>query len=191
MELSSTNVSVSHLDEKPEFCRLAPEKGPCVGRWTRYFYNESRDDCSVFLYGGCDGNENNFHSILACRVICQKPPEDPISRLIESPQHAEEKVKCIGHTKIEHLCQSLDFPNFLYLEKNGSLYYFLLLLQTNLSLNFDDGFEDWQVEKWSIWHFNSSSRASSASARSMDFEPFNGSSKAAGTPLAHFTSALK
>ena len=102
MELSSTNVSVSHLDEKPEFCRLAPEKGPCVGRWTRYFYNESRDDCSLFLYGGCDGNENNFHSILACRVICQKPPEDPISRLIESPQHAEEKVKCIGHTKIEH-----------------------------------------------------------------------------------------
>ena len=72
---------------------LSAEKGPCLGRWTRYFYNESADDCSVFLFGGCDGNENNFHSILACRVICQKPPEDPISRLIQStPQH-QEKVK--------------------------------------------------------------------------------------------------
>lgn len=106
MELSAeSNVSVSSrqpsssseieegMEEKPEFCRLSAEKGPCLGRWTRYFYNESADDCSVFLFGGCDGNENNFHSILACRVICQKPPEDPISRLIQStPQH-QEKVK--------------------------------------------------------------------------------------------------
>ena len=101
MELSAeSNVSVSssseiegEKQEKPEFCRLAAEKGPCLGRWTRYFYNESADDCSVFLFGGCDGNENNFHSILACRVICQKPAEDPISRLIQStPQH-QEKVK--------------------------------------------------------------------------------------------------
>lgn len=99
---SNSEIEEEGMEEKPEFCRLSAEKGPCLGRWTRYFYNESADDCSVFLFGGCDGNENNFHSILACRVICQKPPEDPISRLIQStPQHQEKvgKIVCIRHNR--------------------------------------------------------------------------------------------
>ena len=44
-----------------------------TGSFFRYFYNSSIDDCSSFNYGGCDGNENNFHSLFACRAICQKP----------------------------------------------------------------------------------------------------------------------
>lgn len=60
-------------EDKPEFCQLKPEIGPCKGQWKRYFYNGSIDDCSLFDYGGCDGNENNFHNLLACRVVCQLP----------------------------------------------------------------------------------------------------------------------
>ena len=86
---------VDENEEKPEFCQLPPEKGPCIGQWTRYFYNQTTDDCTVFVYGGCDGNENNFHSLLACRVICQKPKEDPITHLIELPQKEKVCPKCL------------------------------------------------------------------------------------------------
>ena len=44
------------LDLKPEFCDLKPEIGPCKWKWTRYFYNESIDDCSPFEYGGQCGD---------------------------------------------------------------------------------------------------------------------------------------
>ena len=58
---------------KPEFCELKPEMGPCTGSFLRYFYNSSIDECSSFYYGGCDGNENNFHTLFACNAICQEP----------------------------------------------------------------------------------------------------------------------
>ena len=47
--------------------------GPCTGSFFRYFYNSSIDDCASFHYGGCDGNENNFHTLFACRALCQEP----------------------------------------------------------------------------------------------------------------------
>ena len=58
---------------KPEFCELKPEMGPCTGSFLRYFYNSSIDECLSFYYGGCDGNENNFHTLFACNAICQEP----------------------------------------------------------------------------------------------------------------------
>jgi len=31
------------------------------------------NECERFIYGGCEGNENNFHVKLACEAICKKP----------------------------------------------------------------------------------------------------------------------
>ena len=45
-----------------------PERGPCKSNWTRYFYNASTNKCEKFNFGGCDGNENNFHIKMACEV---------------------------------------------------------------------------------------------------------------------------
>ena len=58
---------------RPEFCDLLSERGPCHGSWPRYFYNSETDRCEKFFYGGCNGNENNFHVKMACEAICQKP----------------------------------------------------------------------------------------------------------------------
>ena len=58
---------------RPEFCDLLSERGPCHGSWPRYFYNTDSNRCEQFIYGGCNGNENNFHVKLACEAICQKP----------------------------------------------------------------------------------------------------------------------
>ncbi|XP_052506420.1 trophoblast Kunitz domain protein 1-like [Budorcas taxicolor] len=55
---------------KPEFC-LEPElKGPCKDQLTRYFYNATAGYCKPFVYGGCEGNKNNFQTLSDCLVTC-------------------------------------------------------------------------------------------------------------------------
>ena len=48
-------------------------KGPCHGRWKRYWYDSDNNTCKEFIYGGCDGNENNFHTRTMCETVCAKP----------------------------------------------------------------------------------------------------------------------
>nr|BAA13453.1 alpha1-microglobulin/bikunin precursor (AMBP) [Xenopus laevis] len=56
---------------KGESCRLAPASGPCLGNHNRYFYNSSTMACETFQYGGCLGNNNNFHSEKECLHDCR------------------------------------------------------------------------------------------------------------------------
>nr|CAI9712774.1 unnamed protein product [Rangifer tarandus platyrhynchus] len=61
---------LKHAASKPEFC-LEPElKGPCKDQMTRYFYNAKTGYCEPFVYGGCEGNKNNFQTLLDCIVTC-------------------------------------------------------------------------------------------------------------------------
>lgn len=61
------------ISSRPEFCDLLAERGPCHGSWPRYYYNGESNRCERFFYGGCNGNENNFHVKMACEAICLKP----------------------------------------------------------------------------------------------------------------------
>lgn len=38
----------------------------------RFYFNPSKQDCSVFIYGGCGGNGNNFVSKRECLDFCRK-----------------------------------------------------------------------------------------------------------------------
>lgn len=38
----------------------------------RWFYDTYDEDCKKFLYGGCGGNENNFHTEHDCLTTCSK-----------------------------------------------------------------------------------------------------------------------
>jgi len=39
----------------------------------RYFYNETSLTCEKFIFGGCQGNENNFETELGCENACGLP----------------------------------------------------------------------------------------------------------------------
>uniref|UniRef100_S4RNA0 WAP, follistatin/kazal, immunoglobulin, kunitz and netrin domain containing 1 n=1 Tax=Petromyzon marinus TaxID=7757 RepID=S4RNA0_PETMA len=54
-------------------CHLPPVQGPCRD-WERHWaYNPLIKQCQLLVYGGCEGNENNFESREACEDNCPFP----------------------------------------------------------------------------------------------------------------------
>jgi hypothetical protein len=41
----------------------------------RYYFNVTTVKCEKFIYGGCQGNENNFESESDCQDACGEPLE--------------------------------------------------------------------------------------------------------------------
>ncbi|XP_044285534.1 tissue factor pathway inhibitor 2 [Varanus komodoensis] len=54
----------------PERCRLEVSEGICRSMIKRYFFNLTSMRCEKFYYGGCEGNENRFHSKVSCLDHC-------------------------------------------------------------------------------------------------------------------------
>lgn len=61
----------SLCQEKCIGCAEKQERGPCLGFQTRYSYNGTSGECERFIYGGCKGSRNRFHSPEECRRRCQ------------------------------------------------------------------------------------------------------------------------
>nr|KAI8740359.1 papilin-like [Biomphalaria glabrata] len=69
-------------------CDLPFERGPCRAYLQRYYYNPKDQKCTSFIYGGCQGNENNFYTLEACQKECMsqtiKPEEETNYNLVEN-----------------------------------------------------------------------------------------------------------
>nr|XP_037275433.1 BPTI/Kunitz domain-containing protein-like isoform X1 [Rhipicephalus microplus] len=55
-------------------CSDPPEKGPCNETITRFYFNVQTKTCQEFVYGGCQGNVNNYETNEECRVSCELRP---------------------------------------------------------------------------------------------------------------------
>uniref|UniRef100_A0A8C0XAL0 BPTI/Kunitz inhibitor domain-containing protein n=1 Tax=Castor canadensis TaxID=51338 RepID=A0A8C0XAL0_CASCN len=55
-----------------DICSMPKETGPCFAYLPRWWYDKETELCSRFIYGGCQGNPNNFPSEAICLVICKK-----------------------------------------------------------------------------------------------------------------------
>ncbi|XP_059156176.1 papilin-like [Physella acuta] len=51
-------------------CDMPSYTGPCRAYINRYYYNPRERSCLQFVYGGCQGNENNFETIERCQQEC-------------------------------------------------------------------------------------------------------------------------
>ncbi|TRY84997.1 hypothetical protein DNTS_016182, partial [Danionella cerebrum] len=66
-------------------CSLPIVQGPCRSFEPRWAYRGSQ--CQLFIYSGCHGNQNNFHSREACEDTCPYPrcrPCRPRQKMVAS-----------------------------------------------------------------------------------------------------------
>jgi hypothetical protein len=60
----------------PDLCDLPPEPGPCKGNIQRFSFDAVAGQCLEFVYGGCEGNANNFETHEACAAACAHRAHD-------------------------------------------------------------------------------------------------------------------
>nr|ABO31437.1 venom protease inhibitor precursor [Oxyuranus scutellatus] len=56
--------------DRPKFCHLPPNPGPCRAAIPRFYYNPHSKQCEKFIYGGCHGNANSFKTPDECNYTC-------------------------------------------------------------------------------------------------------------------------
>ena len=55
-------------------CSSEPDTGPCRASTPRFYFDQDHETCKKFTYGGCDGNNNNFHTKKSCSKACKAKP---------------------------------------------------------------------------------------------------------------------
>ncbi|CAO2577777.1 BPTI/Kunitz domain-containing protein (Fragment) [Lemmus lemmus] len=69
---NNNNFQSQSLCQNVYICSLPPDAGPCLAYLPRWWYNKETEVCTQFIYGGCQGNPNNFQTEHICRVVCKK-----------------------------------------------------------------------------------------------------------------------
>ncbi|XP_023338357.1 uncharacterized protein LOC111709022 [Eurytemora carolleeae] len=81
-------------------CLLAKDIGPCRMALPQYFFNNKTAQCEIFLYGGCDGNENRFSDLESCENQCISNQEQ---RNLDVDLNTEE-----GYTEVNTFIEDID-----------------------------------------------------------------------------------
>ena len=68
---------VNLAQQKDPICSLPLKQGNCKAFKPRFYYNSQSQKCEKFIFGGCQGNENNFPTFRDCVKKCAE--EQPSS----------------------------------------------------------------------------------------------------------------
>uniref|UniRef100_T1J3I9 Tudor domain-containing protein 7 n=1 Tax=Strigamia maritima TaxID=126957 RepID=T1J3I9_STRMM len=72
IDIGSLLVEEGRSASKHPYCDNPAKKGNCDGEIQRFYYDEKSHSCKKFIYTGCDGNENNFHTEAQCMEFCSE-----------------------------------------------------------------------------------------------------------------------
>ncbi|XP_077521294.1 uncharacterized protein LOC144132630 isoform X2 [Amblyomma americanum] len=81
----ASNQTVSKADLDNVACLPKPDPGPCFGYFPRYYFDKENRTCKQFIYGGCQGNENNFETKELCEYSCD-PKTDYQKQCLSRPE---------------------------------------------------------------------------------------------------------
>ena len=72
----TTGAGATGGSTSPSLCELPAQSGSCNAYFPRFFHNAETGFCESFIYGGCEGNENNFETLAECEAACASKPLD-------------------------------------------------------------------------------------------------------------------
>jgi hypothetical protein len=64
------NINEDKNKQNDKACQLPKKTGLCRAMMKRVYFNSEIGKCEPFVYGGCQGNENNFMSVEECETKC-------------------------------------------------------------------------------------------------------------------------
>ncbi|XP_020023599.1 WAP four-disulfide core domain protein 8 [Castor canadensis] len=88
------------MDPYIEPCMLPLDKGICQEDLSRWYFDFEQYQCKPFIYGGCQGNANNFFSKDDCRDACLlivkkgQCPLFPYEARMECPASCRNDMDC-------------------------------------------------------------------------------------------------
>ena len=95
--LSGLEVRGRRMEGGPsreDVCSMPPMAGPCKGELVRWHYDPIVGRCRKFLYGGCEGNANNFASSGECETACGRRRPEPRADACSGPPKEEGSRFC-------------------------------------------------------------------------------------------------
>uniref|UniRef100_A0A8B9NFP3 BPTI/Kunitz inhibitor domain-containing protein n=1 Tax=Accipiter nisus TaxID=211598 RepID=A0A8B9NFP3_9AVES len=67
------------------YCTVPQVTGPCCASFLRWYYSLANRTCQRFIYGGCQGNKNNYQHEEECLKCCSPKPGEGQGTVPEQP----------------------------------------------------------------------------------------------------------
>ena len=100
--LTDTGMS-EELKDPEEVCAMQAYPGNCKAKFDRFYFEPKSGKCEKFVFGGCQGNENNFRSLQECQEFCKSvmPQEErnygPDMRRTSDCNLLPDRGTCLGN----------------------------------------------------------------------------------------------
>lgn len=57
-------------DFAADYCMMPPDRGNCTEVLYKYYFSPEYTHCPMFVWSGCEGNDNRFDDRHSCMQIC-------------------------------------------------------------------------------------------------------------------------
>ncbi|XP_075524945.1 carboxypeptidase inhibitor SmCI-like [Dermacentor variabilis] len=98
-----------------DICFIRQVVGRCRAAFPRWHFDKKTGKCERFIYGGCNGNGNNFMSKIECEDFCQEFVTDPCAQpiILASKKRCEheKKERRFGYNRVTKKCESFEYSS--------------------------------------------------------------------------------